>query len=128
MLTVGPIYLVIRFGKYESKKGSITLTSVGDFAAVLRKDPKDQAASLREAAMRQDSRAAADARSAGNFGEVSLVREVLCACQAFDGEHVRYKGAAKKGLGGFEIAAAAGIPPVQRSLMLKLCELGWLFR
>ncbi|KAK9917451.1 hypothetical protein WJX75_004487 [Coccomyxa subellipsoidea] len=97
-------------------------------SAVLRKDPKDQAASLREAAMRQDSRAAADARSAGNFGEVSLVREVLCACQAFDGEHVRYKGAAMKGLGGFEIAAAAGIPPVQRSLMLKLCELGWLFR
>ncbi|CAL8465011.1 g4546 [Coccomyxa elongata] len=97
---------------------------------VLRKDPNEQPASLRAAAMCQDGQAAAGARSAGNLGAAALVREVLCACQAFDGRHVRYKGGAMKGgyKGGFEIAADAGIPPVQRSLMLKLCELGWLYR
>lgn len=96
---------------------------VGALPAFLRKDPNDATvADLREAGP------AALARSGGDLGEVSLVWEVLCACQGFDGVHMRYKGAAVKGLGGFEIAAEAGVPRVQRSLMLKLCELGWLFR
>jgi hypothetical protein len=62
------------------------------------------------------------------LGEVALVREVLCACQGFDGRHVRYNVAAARGAGGFDVAPEAGVPPVQRHLMLKLCELGWLFR
>lgn len=62
------------------------------------------------------------------LGEVALVREVLCACQGFDGRHVRFNPAAMRGSGGFDIAPEAGVPPVQRHLMLKLCELGWLFR
>ena len=97
---------------------------------VLRKAPNEQPAIVQAAAMRQDGQAGAGARSAGNLGAAALVREVLCACQAFDGQHVHYKSGAMKGgyRGGFEIAAEAGISPVQRSLMLKLCELGWLYR
>ncbi|EIE20511.1 hypothetical protein COCSUDRAFT_48540 [Coccomyxa subellipsoidea C-169] len=97
-------------------------------SAVLRKDPKEQPAGLREATLRKDSKTAAEARSASNLGEIALVREVLCACQGFDGQHVRYSPTAMNGLGSYEIAAEAGIPPVQRSLVLKLCEVGWLFR
>ena len=48
--------------------------------------------------------------------------------QGFDGQYVRYKPRAVGGLGGFEIAPEAGIPRVQRQLMLRICELGWLFR
>ena len=48
--------------------------------------------------------------------------------QGFDGQHVRYNPRAVGGLGGFEIAPEAGIPRVQRQLMLRICELGWLFR
>ena len=48
--------------------------------------------------------------------------------QGFDGHYVRYNPRAVGGLGGFEIAPEAGIPRVQRQLMLRICELGWLFR
>ena len=48
--------------------------------------------------------------------------------QGFDGQYVRYSPQAVGGLGGFEVAPKAGIPRVQRQLMLRICELGWLFR
>lgn len=50
------------------------------------------------------------------------------ALQGFDGHYVRYNPRAVGGLGGFDIAPEAGIPRVQRQLMLRICELGWLFR
>ena len=50
------------------------------------------------------------------------------AVQGFDGHYVRYNPRAVGGLGGFDIAPEAGIPRVQRQLMLRICELGWLFR
>jgi len=60
--------------------------------------------------------------------EAELVREVLCACQAVDGRVIRYSGAAAGGRGGAEIAPEAGVPLVHRQLVMRLCELGWLFR
>ena len=48
--------------------------------------------------------------------------------QGFDGHYVRYNPRSVGGLGGFDIAPEAGIPRVQRQLMLRICELGWLFR
>lgn len=56
------------------------------------------------------------------------MREVLCACQAVDGRVIRYSGAAAGGRGGAEIAPEAGVPQVHRQAVLRLCELGWLFR
>ena len=41
---------------------------------------------------------------------------------------MRYNPRAVGGLGGFDIAPEAGIPRVQRQLILRICELGWLFR
>lgn len=60
--------------------------------------------------------------------EAELVREVLCACQAVDGRIIRYSGAAAGGRGGAEVAPEAGVPAVHRQAVLRLCELGWLFR
>jgi len=60
--------------------------------------------------------------------EAELVREVLCACQAVDGRIIRFSGAAAGGRGGAEIAPEAGVSAVHRQLVLRLCELGWLFR
>ncbi|CAL5229384.1 g12698 [Coccomyxa viridis] len=70
----------------------------------------------------------AEPRMLAEVAETSLVRDVLCACQGFDGHYVRYNPRAVGGLGGFDIAPEAGIPRVQRQLMLRICELGWLFR
>ena len=56
------------------------------------------------------------------------MREVLCACQAVDGRIIRFSGAAAGGRGGAEIAPEAGVAPVHRQAVLRLCELGWLFR
>jgi hypothetical protein len=80
------------------------------------------------AAPHQSNGGGGQAMMMSELGEVAVVREVLCACQGFDGRHVRFNAAAMKGLGGFDISPEAGVPPVQRHLMLKLCELGWLFR
>lgn len=56
------------------------------------------------------------------------IYQVCVQTQGFDGHYVRYNPRAVGGLGGFDIAPEAGIPRVQRQLMLRICELGWLFR
>ncbi|KAK9833447.1 hypothetical protein WJX81_006327 [Elliptochloris bilobata] len=72
--------------------------------------------------------AEAGPRTDFEVSEAELVREVLCACQAVDGRVIRYSGAAAGGRGGAEIAPEAGVPLVHRQAVLRLCELGWLFR
>lgn len=54
-----------------------------------------------------------------------LVREVLAACQGINGSHILVPegdDAATK------VDAKLGIPLPERQLMMKLAELGWLFR
>ena len=60
--------------------------------------------------------------------EQDLVRDALYACQAVDGMHVAFDPAAERGMGGFALDPAMQLPRVQRHLLLKLCEVGWLFR
>jgi hypothetical protein len=72
--------------------------------------------------------AAAQLRTAAEVAEVALVREVLGACQGWDGRFVRYNPKAAGGLGAYEVAPDAGVPRTQRQLVAELCELGWLFR
>lgn len=54
-----------------------------------------------------------------------LVRAVLSACQAISGQHVTV---AQGDEGETKIDASIGIPLPERQLMMKLAELGWLFR
>lgn len=61
-------------------------------------------------------------------GEGLLVREVLGACQGWNGRIVRYSSAAAGGLGGYEVTPEAGVTHVQRQMVAQLCEVGWLFR
>ena len=64
-----------------------------------------------------------------SFGvkEPALVRDVLYICQGIDGQYIRYEPNSVAG-GGFVIDSSAGVGPVQTKLVLRLCELGWLFR
>lgn len=55
----------------------------------------------------------------------SLVREVLYACQAVNG---KYLSMPSDDNGSFLIDPAIGAPTPECQLMLKLAELGWLFR
>jgi hypothetical protein len=58
------------------------------------------------------------------------VRDVLFACQGIPGKYTLYSedqgGAAD--LGGFSVVPEAQVPDVERTLVARLTELGWLFR
>ena len=54
-----------------------------------------------------------------------LVREVLCACQAISGQHIKVPPGDEDEP---SVSTALNIPLPERQLMLKMSELGWLFR
>ncbi len=53
-----------------------------------------------------------------------LVRNVLCACQGLASTHIMLSQDGDSHV----IDPRAGISVPERQLMLRLCELGWLFR
>ncbi|TMW82708.1 hypothetical protein EJD97_005251 [Solanum chilense] len=53
-----------------------------------------------------------------------LVRDVLYACQGIDGKYVKYD----KNEDGYVLPDWMKVPRATRSVVRKLCELGWLFR
>ena len=55
----------------------------------------------------------------------TLVREVLYACQGVDGKFLTFPS---DDTGNFLVESSLGAPTPERQLMLKLAELGWLFR
>lgn len=56
-----------------------------------------------------------------------LVREVLQACQSIDGKYITLPADEKEN-GSFIIDTAMGAPIPERQLILKMTEVGWLFR
>ncbi|KAK3133460.1 hypothetical protein QOZ80_6AG0536820 [Eleusine coracana subsp. coracana] len=56
--------------------------------------------------------------------EAALVRDVLYACQGIDGRYVRYDKAGD----AYDLPDGVRVPRSTRTLVRKLCELGWLFR
>lgn len=60
--------------------------------------------------------------------EPELVRDILYACQGIDGQFLTYEQYRTKG-GGFALNdKQAGTSGADRVLVLKLAELGWLYR
>ena len=60
--------------------------------------------------------------------EAVLTRDLLYACQGIDSKYLRYNEAASQHLGGYEVDAHAGVPNVDRQVLLVLSEIGWLFK
>ncbi|CAN4121418.1 unnamed protein product [Withania somnifera] len=58
------------------------------------------------------------------ISEDVLVRDVLYACQGIDGKYVKYD----KNEDGYVLPDWMKVPRATRSVVRKLCELGWLFR
>ncbi|MBA0697818.1 hypothetical protein Goari_021343, partial [Gossypium aridum] len=56
--------------------------------------------------------------------EEVLVRDVLYACQGIDGKYVKFDG----NLDGYVLSDSIKVPRATRTIVRKLCELGWLFR
>ncbi|XP_016505980.2 gamma-tubulin complex component 3-like [Nicotiana tabacum] len=56
--------------------------------------------------------------------EEVLVRDVLYACQGIDGKYVKYD----KNADGYVLPDWMKVPRATRSVVRRLCELGWLFR
>uniref|UniRef100_A0A453KXP7 Gamma tubulin complex component protein N-terminal domain-containing protein n=1 Tax=Aegilops tauschii subsp. strangulata TaxID=200361 RepID=A0A453KXP7_AEGTS len=54
----------------------------------------------------------------------ALVRDVLYACQGIDGRYVRYDKASDT----YDLPEGVRVPRSTRTLVRKLCEVGWLFR
>ena len=60
--------------------------------------------------------------------EAVLARDLIYACQGIDSKHLHYSDTASQQLGGFEVDGRAGIPTVERQVLLVLSEIGWLFK
>lgn len=56
------------------------------------------------------------------------MRDVLYACQAVDGRYSAYAPQGGGGGGGYAINKGVSVDPVQRGMVERLSELGWLFR
>ncbi|KAK4792696.1 hypothetical protein SAY86_023131 [Trapa natans] len=56
--------------------------------------------------------------------EELLVRDVLYACQGIDGKYVKYGSI----VDGYILSDLVKVPRATRTMVRKLCELGWLFR
>ncbi|KAI4348797.1 hypothetical protein L6164_009475 [Bauhinia variegata] len=56
--------------------------------------------------------------------EEVLVRDVLYACQGVDGKYVKFDNR----VGGYVLSDLVKVPRATRSMVHKLCELGWLFK
>ncbi|KAG5179865.1 Spc98 family-domain-containing protein [Tribonema minus] len=80
------------------------------------------------AAARDPLRGAAGGTSAqhgvlSDATERALLRDVLYALQGIDGQHVRYD----PGSQAFAVDPSLSVSPATRDLVLRLCEMGWLF-
>lgn len=56
--------------------------------------------------------------------EEVLVRDVLYACQGIDANYVKFD----KNVDGYLFYGLIKVPRATRTMIRKLCELGWLFR
>lgn len=56
--------------------------------------------------------------------EEALVTDVLYACQGVDGKHVRFNAEIDR----YALSDSVRVPRATKSMVHKLCELGWLFR
>ena len=65
---------------------------------------------------------------ASQVAESVLARDLIYACQGIDSKYLHYNVAANQNMGGFEIDSRAGIPAVDRQVLLVLSEIGWLFK
>uniref|UniRef100_A0ACD5YHH9 Uncharacterized protein n=1 Tax=Avena sativa TaxID=4498 RepID=A0ACD5YHH9_AVESA len=84
---------------------------------LVSKDPDN----IREIALREYTELVLDETE---VSEAALVRDVLYACQGIDGRYVRYD----KGSDTYDLPDAVREPRSTRTLVRKLCEVGWLFR
>ncbi|EMS57943.1 Gamma-tubulin complex component 3-like protein [Triticum urartu] len=76
---------------------------------------------IREIALREYTELVLDETE---VSEATLVRDVLYACQGIDGRYVRYDKASDT----YDLPAGVRVPGSTRTLVRKLCEVGWLFR
>ncbi|XP_072983837.1 gamma-tubulin complex component 3 [Typha latifolia] len=93
-----------------------TLASSGGVLLV-SKDPEN----IREIALREYAELVMDE---AEVSESALVRDVLYACQGIDGRYVRFD----KSSDGYDLPESLKLPRSTRTMVRKLCELGWLFR
>ncbi|CAD6219030.1 unnamed protein product [Miscanthus lutarioriparius] len=84
---------------------------------LVSKDPDN----IREIALREYTELVIDETE---VSEAALVRDVLYACQGIDGRYVRYD----KSVDAYDLPDGVRVPRSTRTLVRKLCELGWLFR
>ncbi|PWZ14280.1 Gamma-tubulin complex component 3 [Zea mays] len=84
---------------------------------LVSKDPDN----IREIALREYTELVIDETE---VSEAALVRDVLYACQGIDGRYVRYD----KSVDSYDLPDGVRVPRSTRTLVRKLCELGWLFR
>jgi len=59
-----------------------------------------------------------------DVSEQYLIRDVIYTFQGIDGTYVKYSERAR----GYVVVPTAGVPGSVRSMVGKLCEMGWLFR
>jgi gamma-tubulin complex component 3 len=83
---------------------------------LVSKDPDN----IREIALREYTELVIDETE---VSEAALVRDVLYACQGIDGRYVRYD----KSVDSYDLPDGVRVPRSTRTLVRKLCELGWLF-
>ncbi|CAL1372363.1 unnamed protein product [Linum trigynum] len=88
-----------------------------DGVLMVAKDPEN----LREIAFREFVNLA---KEENDVSEEVLVRDVLYACQGIDGKYVKFDA----GLDGYALPENLKVPRSTRTMVRKLCELGWLFR
>ncbi|XP_047327004.1 gamma-tubulin complex component 3 [Impatiens glandulifera] len=92
----------------KSKDGGVLLVA---------KDPEN----IRDLAYREFS---IFVKEVNEISEEVLVRDILYACQGIDGKVVKYD----KDLDGYVLPDNIRLPRAKKTMVLKLCELGWLFR
>ncbi|XP_020526076.1 LOW QUALITY PROTEIN: gamma-tubulin complex component 3 [Amborella trichopoda] len=84
---------------------------------LLSKDPEN----IRQAAFREFS---VLLRDETEVSESALVKDIIYACQGIDGRYVRFDIESD----GYVLPESIRVPRATRVLVMKLCELGWLFR
>ncbi|EPS71643.1 hypothetical protein M569_03113 [Genlisea aurea] len=84
---------------------------------VVSKDPEN----IRDMAYREFADIVKDEN---DVTELLLVRDVLYASQGIDGKYVKFDEAAD----AYTITEMVKVPRATRIMVLKLCELGWLFK
>ncbi|KAM0949153.1 putative gamma-tubulin complex component protein [Dioscorea sansibarensis] len=101
-----------------SKKTAVQSTAGGvGGVLMLAKDPDN----IREIALREYSDLAIEDVE---IDEQTLVRDVLYAAQGIDGRFVRFDPRSD----GYDLPETMRVPRSMRTMVRRLCELGWLFK